>query len=347
MFAEMEHHGTRCLHLMHDPESGLKAIIAIHSLARGPAIGGCRFISYPNEQSALEDALRLARGMSYKAALADLPHGGAKAVIIQPNQPFNRQQLMQCFGQMVDSLNGAYITAMDSGTRVTDMDIIRSQTRWVSCTKQQGDPSPYTAKGVMEAIRTTVAFRSGSRDLNGLTVALQGVGHVGMAVAQNLHADGARLIISDVDEVRAHLCAERFNAEIVSPDSLYDVKADLFCPCGLGAILNTHTLPRLRVNMVVGSANNQLADDSIASLLQQKGILYAPDFLVNAGGLIFVALQYAGETLQAIEQKIQQIGTMLQNLYLRSITTQLSPHLLALEQARMLLKQAEQLHTAA
>jgi len=347
MFAEMEHHGTRCLHLMHDPESGLKAIIAIHSLARGPAIGGCRFISYPNEQSALEDALRLARGMSYKAALADLPHGGAKAVIIKPSQPFNRQQLMQAFGQMVDSLNGDYITAMDSGTRVADMDIIRSQTPWVSCTRQQGDPSPYTAKGVMEAIRSTVAFHSGRRSLSGLTVAIQGVGHVGSSVAQMLHASGARLIVADIDNSLAQRCAEQCSATIASPDEIYDAKADLFCPCGLGASLNQQTIPRLQVSMVVGSANNQLANDSAANALQQRGILYAPDFLVNAGGLIFVSMQYAGHSEAAIEQKIQQIGTMLQTLYLRSLSSRLSPHLLALEQARALLKHAEQLHTAA
>ncbi|MFW1678682.1 Leu/Phe/Val dehydrogenase [Pontibacter sp. JAM-7] len=347
MFAEMEQHDTRYLHLMHDRETGLKAIIAVHSLTRGPAIGGCRFIHYTDDTSAIHDAVRLARGMSYKAALADLPHGGAKAVIIRPTHPFNRQLLMQAFGRFINTLRGDYITAMDSGTRVSDMDLIRSQTPWVSCTHEHGDPAPYTALGVVEAIRQTVAYRLGPQTLRGLHIALQGAGHVGMRVAKLLHQEGVILSVADIDPASADRCAREFNAHIVSPESIYDIPADLFCPCGLGAVLNRDTINRLQTPMVVGSANNQLAEEQDAIRLAQRGILYAPDFMVNAGGLIFVALQYAGQSEHAIQQKIIQIGTLLYSLFQRSDASHLTPHLLAQEHARQLLKAADPLHSAA
>ncbi|NVK40426.1 MAG: amino acid dehydrogenase [Oceanospirillaceae bacterium] len=315
MFRQLEKAGLADLHFAADPSTGLRAIIAIHSTVRGPAIGGCRFIAYDSDDDAITDAIRLARGMSYKAALADLPHGGGKAVVLKPQGDFDRTALMQSFGRFVDALGGRYITAMDSGTQVSDMDAIATQTQWVSCTSQAGDPSPYTAQGVFEGICAAVRHRLGRDRLTGVSVALQGLGHVGFALARQLHDAGAQLLVCDLDKGRVEQAVQAFGARSLAPDEIYAAPADVFCPCGLGAVINDDTLAQLNCSIVAGSANNQLAEARHGELLRERGILYAPDYLINAGGLIFVAMNHAGSPAHAIADKVHGIGTELQALF--------------------------------
>lgn len=329
MLKQMENAGLTDLHFGLDPATGLKAIIAIHSTARGPAIGGCRFIHYQREQDAITDALRLARGMSYKAALAGLPHGGGKAVIIHPEDPFDRTALMQAFGRMVDQLGGRYITAMDSGTRVSDMDAIATRTRFVSCTSDSGDPSPHTALGVFEGIRAAVQHRLGRSSLEGLSVAIQGLGHVGQALAERLHRAGAELYVADIDPQRSEHCVRAFRAQALPPDAIYDAPVDIFSPCGLGAVLNSQTIPRLNCAVVAGSANNQLATDEDGDRLRRRNILYAPDYVINAGGLIHVAMHHAGHPRSERDARIHAIAATLTRLFAEADRSGQSVHLVA------------------
>ena len=342
MFKQMESAGLQDLHFWQDPNTGLRAIIAIHDTYRGPAIGGCRFISYTDTASAIEDAIRLAKGMSYKAALAGLPHGGGKSVLIKPEGLHDRDALMQSFGGFVDSLGGRYITAMDSGTQVTDMDNIARNTRFVTCTSDMGDPSPSTAQGVFAGIRASVIFRMGTADLQGIHVAIQGLGHVGYAVARLLHDVGARLTVADIDPEKVSRARHELGASSVAADEIYDVDADIFCPCGLGAILNQDTVSRLRAVIVAGSANNQLATDDMGEQLHQRNILYAPDYLINSGGLIFVALQHARHHDEVIRQKVTGIHDALLELYKHAQAEQLPTNLIADHRAEAIIRQASQ-----
>ncbi|WP_372832589.1 Leu/Phe/Val dehydrogenase [Pontibacterium sp.] len=346
MFEQMENAGLERLHLACDPETGLRAIIAIHSTLRGPAIGGCRFITYQSEADAITDATRLARGMSYKAALAGLPHGGAKAVLIKPNHNFDRNALMESFGRFVQDLGGRYITAMDSGTLTSDMDSIAHTTKWVTCTSQIGDPSPYTAMGVFEGIKAAVKHLHGSDSLQGVHVALQGLGHVGYAVAQMLYNSGAHLTVSDIDQVKVLKAVNELGAKAVATDKIYGVEADVFCPCGLGAIINDHSLQQLRCRIVAGSANNQLEREEHGELLRRRNILYAPDYLINAGGLIFVAMQHAGQADAAIAAKVRQVGTSLSQLFQQADQEDRCTHRIANERAETIIARAA-LHSAA
>jgi len=329
MFTRMESAGTTDLHFCLDPASGLRAIIAIHSTHLGPAIGGCRFLPYANELDAVEDALRLAKGMSYKAALAGLPHGGGKSVIIYPEHEFDRHKLMKAFGKFIKALNGRYITAMDSGTLTTDMDAIASSTRWVSCTSQSGDPSPYTAIGVIEGIKAAVQYRYGKQDLEGLRVAIQGLGHVGMAVAAHLAMEGVHLTVTDINTSLVQTAIKEYSAHPVTPDTIYDADADIFCPCGLGAILNDATLSRLKAPIIAGSANNQLAEERHGIALAERGILYVPDYVINSGGLIYVALTHANEEASVIRHKVMQINPTLQRIFQKAEDANMAPFLLA------------------
>ncbi len=340
MFAQMENAGLQDLHFAADPTTGLRAIIAIHSTARGPAIGGCRFIPYASDADAITDAIRLARGMSYKAALAGLPHGGAKAVIMQPPEGFDRRALMTAFGHFIDTLGGRYITAMDSGTQVEDMDAIATRTHWVSCTSRTGNPSPATAQGVFEGIGCAVRHRLGRQSLCGVRVALQGLGHVGFEVARLLNGAGAQLSVCDLDEQRCDRAVQAFGARRVEVDDIYQVNADVFSPCGLGAILNDDSIPQLRSSIVAGSANNQLAETRHGDMLHQRGILYAPDYLINAGGLIFVALNHARATAQQINTKIHSIGAELQTLFKQADALNTPTSLLADQRAQAIIEAA-------
>ncbi|MCP4870957.1 MAG: Glu/Leu/Phe/Val dehydrogenase [Proteobacteria bacterium] len=272
---------------------GLKAIIAIHDTQLGPALGGCRFYPYASEADALRDVLRLARGMTYKASCAGLNLGGGKAVILGDPRKDKSEALMRAFGCFVESLGGRYITAEDSGTTVADMDHIRVETSHVcgvsAAAGGSGDPSPVTAWGVFHGVRAALHQMFGSADVGGRTVAVQGVGNVGYHLVKYLTDEGAKTIITDVDEARLERCRDEFGSTVVSPDAIYDAEADVFSPCALGAIINDDTIERLKVKIVAGGSNNQL--DNMArhgARLKERKILYAPDYVINAGGLINV-----------------------------------------------------------
>ncbi len=346
MFEQMEYAGLTDLHFATDPVTRLRAIIAIHSTARGPAIGGCRFIHYASDADAITDAIRLARGMSYKAALSGLPHGGGKAVIMHPQGDFDRPALMAAFGQFIDQLGGRYITAMDSGTQVEDMDAIATRTHWVSCTSRTGNPAPATALGVFEGICTAVRYRLGRESLSGTRVALQGLGHVGFEVARLLHDAGAQLVVCDLDAERVMRAVQAFGARRVAINEIYSVPADVFSPCGLGATLNDDTIAQLQCSLVAGSANNQLAEERHGEMLHQRGILYAPDYLINAGGLIFVALNHAGAPARSINDKIHAISTELLGLFQQADAQNLPTSALANTRAQAIIARTATPQTA-
>jgi len=309
------------IHFKYDCNSGLKAIIAIHNTNLGPSLGGCRFVDYPSTDDAIYDAMRLAKGMSYKAAISGLSLGGGKAVIIKPETIKDREKLFSAFGQFVEELSGRYITAVDSGTTVNDMDVIATQTKHVGSTSKgvlnTGDPSPYTAFGVKRAIEAAVKFKYGKEDLSEIHVSLQGAGQVGYYLAKELHAAGARLTYCDIDETALNKVCKDFPGDIVDVNDIYDVKCDVFAPCALGGALNKDTVNRLSVDIVAGAANNQLATSDIAELLQQKDILYVPDYVANAGGLIQIALV---DELK-VQKKISDIYSTLISIFSESTKT--------------------------
>ena len=325
MFSMMQAARLEALHLAEDPASGLKAVIAIHNTRFGPALGGCRYLAYADEQSAIADAIRLAQGMSYKAALAGIDHGGGKAVIIRPAHVPSRAALFEAFGRFIETLNGRYISAIDSGTSSADMDCIAQHTSHVTSTTQEGDPSPHTALGVFAGIRATAQARLGSDDLEGLRVALQGLGNVGFALTEALHAAGAELLVSDLDAGRVQLAVEQLGAHPVSSDALLGTPCDILAPCGLGGVLNAQTVAHLRCAAVAGAANNQLASPEVADQLEARGILYAPDYVLNAGGLIYVALRHRGEALPAITAHLAQISRRLTEIYAHAQAEKRSP----------------------
>lgn len=325
MFNQMEGARLEALHLAQDPITGLRAIIAIHDTRLGPALGGCRYLAYPDDDSALRDAIRLARGMSYKAALAGLPHGGGKAVILRPAHVPDRAALFEAFGRMVETLGGRYITAVDSGTSSLDMDCVALHTRHVTSTQAAGDPSPCTALGVFAGIRASALARLGSDDLEGLRIAVQGLGNVGYALAEQLAAAGADLLVSDLDPGRVQLAVEQLGAHPVASDALLTTPCDILAPCGLGGVLNAQSAPQLRCAVVAGAANNQLASPDIADLLEARGILYAPDYVINSGGLIHVALRHRGDDMPAITAHLARIGQRLTDIYAHAQADKRSP----------------------
>ena len=312
-------HGFGDLHFKVDNETGMKAIVAIHSTKLGPALGGCRFIEYPNTTSAIYDAMRLAKGMSYKAASVNLPLGGGKAVIIKPNQPFNREAYLHAFGRFVNDLGGRYVTALDSGTQLNDMDIIAQHTPYVaSLSSHNGDPSPSTAKGVLRGIQAAVEFKLGKDKLEGLHIAIQGLGNVGYQLAGHLHELGARLTVADVNPTSVERAIKNFGATAVPTESIHKVPCDVFAPCALGAIINDFSIGQLQTTIVAGAANNQLAHSYHGQLLHDKGILYAADYVINAGGLIFAASKYLHTPENLVLQQIDGIHTSLMAIFARS-----------------------------
>ncbi|MCU1720949.1 Leu/Phe/Val dehydrogenase [Pseudomonas sp. 5P_5.1_Bac1] len=325
MFALMQSTRTQSLHLCIDPTTGLKAVIAIHNERLGPALGGCRYLAYPDDDSAMTDAIRLAQGMTYKAALAGLSLGGGKAVIIRNPHVENRAALFEAFGRFIESLEGRYITATDSGTSTLDMDCIAQTTRHVTSTTRAGDPSPHSAMGVFAGIRATSMARLGSDNLEGLRVAVQGLGNVGYALAEQLHAAGAELLVSDHDRGRVQLAMEQFNAQPVAPEALVGTPCDIFAPCGLGSVLTAQSVMQLRCAAVAGSANNQLTSLQVADQLENRGILYAPDYVINSGGLIYVALTHQGHDPVAITAHLSRIPTRLTEVFAHAQAEKRSP----------------------
>ena len=283
-----------------DEKTGLKAIIGVHSTARGPACGGCRMWTYPSSTEALEDVLRLSQGMSYKNVMADLPIGGGKSVIMKPEGEFDRQALFEAFGRAVEGLGGEYTTAEDVGVSPADMLAVRKSTSHVVGLPEgkaaSGDPSPVTAEGVFRGIRACVTRGLGKSDLQGVKVAIQGAaGHVGSYLAGHLAKAGAELIVTDMNQDGLKKLEADYGARIVGLDEIYDVEADVFAPCALGAIINDDTIDRLKVKIVAGAANNQLKTHAMGAELQKRGIVYAPDYVINAGGIINVMGEISGD----------------------------------------------------
>ena len=264
-----------------------RGFVAIHSTTLGPAVGGTRFWKYANDDAAIKDLLRLARGMTYKNALAGIPFGGGKSIILRGDDPIDREKIFRAHGRFVESFGGRYITAEDVGTSPADMEILRQETQHVAgLPALSGDPSPFTARGVFRALQAAAKHRWGSDSLTGRTVALQGCGNVGYYLARNLHESGARLIVSDVDQSKVDRVVREFGAVMVAPDEIYRQPADVFSPCALGGIINDETMPQLKVEIIAGGANNQLLEERHGDELARRGILYAPDYAANAGGII-------------------------------------------------------------
>ena len=305
MLAEMGHEE---IVLCSDPSCGYRGIIAVHSTRLGPALGGTRFWTYESDEEAIVDALRLSRGMTYKNAVAGLRLGGGKSIIIGDNKTKDREGLFRAHGRFVESLGGRYITAEDVGTSTKDMDYVHMETGHVAgLAGKSGDPSPVTAHGVFRAVQASANRRWGSDGLDGKTVSIQGCGNVGRYLAQELHEAGARLIVSDIDPAKTARVVQATGANVVEPDAIYSAHADIFSPCALGGILNDDTIPLLKVEVVAGGANNQLLEERHGDALEARGILYAPDYVANAGGVINVYGEVEGWDAQHALDKADDI----------------------------------------
>ncbi len=308
LFALLEEHEHEQVSLVYEPSSGYRGIIAIHDTTLGPALGGTRFWHYSTDREALIDCLRLARGMTYKAAVAGLNLGGGKAVIIGDNKIRNREPIFRAHGRHVKALGGRYITAEDVGTSVGDMEFIKAETdHVVGLIGKSGDPSPVTAFGVYRGMKACAKHRYGSADLGGKKVAIQGCGNVGYYLAELLHKEGAELIVTDIDKAKIERVVADFGAKAVGPDEIHAVEANVFAPCALGGIINDQTIPQLRVDIVAGGANNQLAEERHGDMLEAKGITYAPDYVINAGGLVNVNAELQGWTMERARNKAGEI----------------------------------------
>jgi leucine dehydrogenase len=356
LFDSPSFEGHEAVHAFTDERTGLKCIIAVHSTARGPAAGGCRMWPYASAELALEDALRLSRAMSYKNAMADLELGGGKAVIIGDSRTQKTPALFEAFGRCVEAVCGKYWTAEDVGVSPSDLVHARKNTRYVAGLEghpaASGDPSPVTAEGVFRGIELCVK-RAMGRDLDGVTVAIQGVGHVGGYLADKLHAAGAKLVVTDVNEETLRQVAERTGARIVSPGAIFDADAEVFAPCALGGAINSETLVRLRAKVIAGAANNQLADAAVGREVFRRGVLYAPDYVINGGGIINVAGEIraldAGEAFDPawVEGKLSRLIETLGEVLDRSRQENRPTHEVANEIARARISGAAEKKAAA
>lgn len=347
LFDSSAFEGHEGVHAFYDAPSGLKAIVAVHSTARGPAAGGCRMWPYASAEAALEDALRLSRAMSYKNAMADLELGGGKAVVIGDPRTAKTPALFEAFGAAVESLGGRYWTAEDVGVSPADLAHARKRSSYVAGLENHpaasGDPSPVTAEGVFRGVRLCVA-RGLGKDLSQVTVAIQGVGHVGGYLADKLHAAGARLVIADVNTPAVEAVAARTGAKVVSPEAICEAEADVFAPCALGGAISPKTLPRLKARVIAGGANNQLSGPEAGRALFEKGLLYAPDYVINGGGIINVAGEIRaiarGESFDPawVAAKLDRLTQTLEEVLDRSLAERRPTHEIADEMARERLK---------
>ncbi|MFN0120927.1 MAG: Leu/Phe/Val dehydrogenase [Blastocatellia bacterium] len=292
-----------------DPVPAYRGIIAIHSTKPGPAVGGTRFWHYESEAAAIADALRLARAMTYKSALAGLPFGGGKAVIIGDARTTDRERLYRAHGRLIETLGGRFITGEDVGTSTADLEYVRLETKHVAVgpAMRIGDPSPWTARGVLRGMQAAARHRWGTDELAGRTVMLQGCGNVGFQLAKELSQLGAKLLVADPDVAKTQRAVVAFGATAIAPADVFGAQADIFAPCALGEILNAQTIPQLRVGIIAGAANNQLSGEQDGETLRQRGILYAPDYVINAGGIISGGVDLAGWDIAGGRQKVEDI----------------------------------------
>ncbi|WP_409522688.1 Glu/Leu/Phe/Val dehydrogenase dimerization domain-containing protein [Nitrincola sp. MINF-07-Sa-05] len=322
---EFDQHEQVCF--FSDPDTGLKAIIAVHNSNRGPALGGCRMWPYASDEEALRDVLRLSRGMTYKSALANLDLGGGKSVIIGNPREHKSEALLEKMGQYLESLGGRYIAAEDSGTSVPDLKVMGRHTSHIGGVTEQigidgklnnGDPSPATAYGTFVGLKAAVKHRLDRDDLNGLKVAVQGVGNVGYRLAQHLHAAGAELYVSDIHEDQVARAVKELGATAISAEKILDLDVDVLAPCAMGAILNDHSIPTLKAKVIAGAANNQLEAERHDAQLMERGILYAPDYAINAGGIIDIFYERTGYDAAKVRAHIESIGDTLSEIFYRS-----------------------------
>ncbi|MEC1261093.1 branched-chain amino acid dehydrogenase [Bacillus swezeyi] len=311
LFRYMEQYDYEQLVFCQDKQSGLKAIIAIHDTTLGPALGGTRMWTYENEAAAIEDALRLARGMTYKNAAAGLNLGGGKTVIIGDPRKDKNEEMFRAFGRYIQGLNGRYITAEDVGTTVEDMDIIHDETDFVTGISpafgSSGNPSPVTAYGVYKGMKAAAKEAFGTDSLAGKTVAVQGVGNVAYNLCRHLHEEGAKLIVTDINKEAVERAVAEFGARAVDPDDIYSQDCDIYAPCALGATINDDTIPQLKAKVIAGAANNQLKETRHGDQIHDMGIVYAPDYVINAGGVINVADELYGYNSERALKKVEGI----------------------------------------
>ena len=322
IFSHCDYHGHEQVVFCTDKSSGLRAIIAIHDTTLGPALGGCRMWAYPTDADALKDVLRLSRGMTYKSAISNLQLGGGKSVIIGDPRADKSIELLHAMGDFVESLGGQYITAADSGTNVADISTIAQRTDHIAgiqgSSVRSGDPSPTTAYGVFISLRASVQYRFNRTDLSGLKVAIQGLGKVGFALATYLVEEGAELTVTDIFSDNVERAVNELGATAVAGDDIYKQDVDVFAPCALGSIINNQSISQLKASIIVGAANNQLAEPQHGEILRIRNILYAPDYVVNAGGIIDAFYQRNGGTEQQLKAHVEQIQETLLEIYQRS-----------------------------
>ena len=325
-----------------DAATAYHGVIAIHSTALGPAVGGTRFWNYNSEEDAVTDALRLSQGMTYKTALAGLPLGGGKSIIIGNHATSDREALLHVHGRFVETLKGRYITAEDVGTSPADMEIVRLETQHVAgLLGRSGDPSPITARGVFRAIQASTRFVRDTDDLSGLSVALQGCGHVGYNLAKLLHEAGAKLIVTDVNEDSVSRLVDEFGAESVRPADIFSVRADILAPCALGGVINDETIPKLKVKIVAGAANNQLLEERHGAMLRERNILYAPDYVANAGGVFNGCMELLGWNADYALSKVDAIYDTILSIFESAQAERITTNKAADQLAEQRLRRAE------
>jgi leucine dehydrogenase len=338
IFTQLSTHDHEQIVFCQDQSTGLKAIIAIHNTVLGPGLGGTRIWNYTNEAEAINDVMRLSRGMTYKAAISGLNLGGAKAVIIGDASNIKTEGLMRKFGRFVENLNGKYITAEDVNTTTKDMEYVHMETSHVVGLPESmgggGDPSPVTAYGTYMGMKAAVKFAYGSDDLSGKKIAVQGIGKVGGHLLEHLKNEGAEIYITDINEETLKHYANTMGAKVVKGDEIYGLDVDVFAPCALGAVLNTENINKLKCKVVAGAANNQLADENVhGNMLIEKGIAYAPDFLINAGGLINVYQEHIGYNRETAYRKAQHIYDVTLEIFKKSEAEKIHTQRAAIEMA--------------
>ncbi len=348
IFSQAGFDNHEAVHAFFEPAAGLRGFIAIHSTALGPAFGGCRVWKYDSDADALTDALRLSKGMSYKNALAELPYGGGKAVIMRGDGPFDAEALFEAYGRVVESLGGRYITAEDVGTSVENMRSVAKFTDYVSGIPRTdgyagGDPSPMTALGVFEGMKAAAEHRLKTADLKGMTVAVQGIGHVGYHLCRLLHGAGAQLIVSDINRQNMDRAVAEFSAKPVSSDEILNAEADIFAPCALGGVLDVNSIASLKAKVVAGAANNQLAGRTDGKLLDVAGITYAPDYVINAGGIISVAAERNPDaSKERVLKAVKRIGQRTAKILSRAAQSKTPSSEMADRMAREIISKAKQ-----